>query len=123
MGIETLGGVCTHVIEVGESVPAAKSEVFSTATDDQDQIKIKVCRGPGALTSQNHQVASFQIYGIPPAKRGTPQIEVTFRVSRDGDISVEARDAISKLPAKIRGLVESSANTPLGHLVASINVP
>jgi molecular chaperone DnaK (HSP70) len=108
IGIRTIGGVFTTIIQRDENVPASKSEVFSTAADNQNEIKIHVYRGNRPLARQNTHVGSFQVVSIPPAKAGRPQIEIMFRVSSHGDISVEATDLGTHSAAEIRKISEGA---------------
>jgi molecular chaperone DnaK len=107
IGIETLGGVFTRLIEPGRAVPAESKEVFSTAANNQDAIKISVLRGVAAMARDNHLVATFEIYGIAPAPRGTPQIEVKIGVSAAGDITVAATDLVSGSRKPVRILAKA----------------
>ncbi len=91
IGIETLGGVFAPLVSQGTAVPCSVSEVFSTAADNQSEIIVKPYRGTARLVADCHPLGQFQVVGLPPAPRGTPQIEVTFAV-RDGSILLSARD-------------------------------
>merc|ERR1719233_1841530 len=86
LGIETLGGVFTRLI------PSKKSEVFSTAVDNQSQVGIKVFQGEREMALDNKLLGSFDLVGIPPAPRGRPQIEVTFDIDANGIVNVSAQD-------------------------------
>ncbi|GAB5367207.1 hypothetical protein AAMO2058_001209900 [Amorphochlora amoebiformis] len=92
LGIETMGGVMTTLIQRDSVIPAQKSQVFSTSTDNQPSVKIKVFQGERALTKDNLFLGEFELGGIPPAPRGVPQIEVTFTLDSDGILSVNAQD-------------------------------
>ncbi|MCU1451185.1 MAG: chaperone protein DnaK [Acidimicrobiales bacterium] len=92
LGLETLGGVMTKVIERNTTIPARRTEVFSTAEDHQTAVDIVVLQGERELASDNRQLARFRLEGIPPAPRGVPQIEVTFDVDANGILNVSARD-------------------------------
>jgi molecular chaperone DnaK len=92
LGLETLGGVMTKVIERNTTIPARRTEVFSTAEDNQTAVDIVVLQGERELASDNRQLARFRLEGIPPAPRGVPQIEVTFDVDANGILNVSARD-------------------------------
>jgi molecular chaperone DnaK len=92
LGLETLGGVMTKVIERNTTIPARRTEVFSTAEDNQTAVDIVVLQGERELASDNRQLARFRLEGIRPAPRGVPQIEVTFDVDANGILNVSARD-------------------------------
>jgi molecular chaperone DnaK len=92
LGIETLGGVFTKLIDRNTTIPTRKSEVFSTAADSQTSVEIKVYQGERAMARDNRLLGVFQLVGIPPAPRGIPQIEVTFDIDANGIVSVSARD-------------------------------
>jgi molecular chaperone DnaK len=92
LGLETLGGVMTKVIERNTTIPARRTEVFSTAEDNQTAVDIVVLQGERELAQDNRQLARFRLEGIPPAPRGVPQIEVTFDVDANGILNVSARD-------------------------------
>jgi molecular chaperone DnaK len=92
LGLETLGGVMTKVIERNTTIPARRTEVFSTAEDNQTAVDIVVLQGERELAADNRQLARFRLEGIPPAPRGVPQIEVTFDIDANGILNVAARD-------------------------------
>ena len=92
LGIETLGGVMTKLIERNTTIPTKKSQVFSTAADGQTQVEIKVCQGEREMARDNKLLGQFQLVGIPPAPRGVPQVEVTFDIDANGIVNVSARD-------------------------------
>jgi molecular chaperone DnaK len=92
LGLETLGGVMTKVIERNTTIPARRTEVFSTAEDNQTAVDIVVLQGERELASDNRQLARFRLEGIPSAPRGVPQVEVTFDVDANGILNVSARD-------------------------------
>ncbi len=92
LGIETLGGVFTKLIERNTTVPTRKSEVFSTAADSQTSVEIKVYQGERSMSKDNRLLGVFQLVGIPPAPRGIPQIEVTFDIDANGILHVSAKD-------------------------------
>ena len=92
LGLETLGGVMTKVIERNTTIPARRTEVFSTAEDNQTAVDVVVLQGERELAADNRQLARFRLEGIPPAPRGTPQIEVTFDIDANGILNVSARD-------------------------------
>jgi molecular chaperone DnaK len=100
IGIETLGGVFTPLLTSGVSVPCQKSEVFSTAADNQDQIMIMLFRGNAQMAKDNKRIGHFQIQGIPPARRGIPKIQVSFIVTKS-DIMLDARDLSTGRKMKI----------------------
>jgi molecular chaperone DnaK len=101
LGIETLGGVFTKLIERNTTIPTRKSEVFSTAADNQTSVEIKVYQGERAMSSDNKMLGVFQLVGIPPAPRGIPQVEVTFDIDANGIINVSARDKATNNEQKI----------------------
>jgi molecular chaperone DnaK len=92
LGIETLGGVSTKLIEKNTTIPTKKSQVFSTAEDNQPAVSIKVLQGEREMANDNKMLGNFELVGIPPAPRGTPQIEVTFDIDANGIVSVSAKD-------------------------------
>ncbi|KAF4662715.1 Stress-70 protein, mitochondrial [Perkinsus olseni] len=92
LGIETLGGVFTRLINRNTTIPAKKSQVFSTATDNQTQVGIKVFQGEREMAADNKLLGQFDLVGIPPAPRGVPQIEVTFDIDANGIVNVSAMD-------------------------------
>ena len=92
LGIETLGGVATKLIERNTTIPSSKSEVFSTAADNQPQVEIHVVQGEREMVTDNKSLGRFVLDGIPPAPRGVPQIEVTFNLDANGILNVTAKD-------------------------------
>ena len=92
LGIETLGGVCTKLIERNTTIPTRKSQIFSTASDGQTAVSIHVLQGERGLASQNRTLGNFNLEGIAPAPRGVPQIEVTFDIDANGIVHVSAKD-------------------------------
>ncbi|MEK7567973.1 MAG: molecular chaperone DnaK [Patescibacteria group bacterium] len=102
LGIETLGGVSTHLIEKNTHIPASKSQVFSTAADNQTSVEIHITQGERPLASDNKSLGRFILDGIPPSPRGMPQIEVTFDVDVNGILQVKAKDKASGKEQSIR---------------------
>ncbi len=92
LGIETLGGVSTKLIDKNTTIPTKKSQVFSTAEDNQPAVSIRVLQGEREMASDNKILGNFELIGIPPAPRGTPQIEVTFDIDANGIVNVSAKD-------------------------------
>jgi molecular chaperone DnaK len=92
LGIETLGGVSTRLIEKNTTIPTKKSQVFSTAEDNQPAVSIRVLQGEREMAADNKALGNFELVGIPPAARGVPQIEVTFDIDANGIVSVSAKD-------------------------------
>jgi len=95
LGIETMGGVATKLIEKNTTIPTSKSQVFSTAADNQTQVQIHIVQGERAMATDNKSLGQFILDGIPPAPRGMPQIEVTFDIDANGILSVTAKDKAS----------------------------
>ena len=92
LGIETLGGVCTKLIERNTTIPTKKSQVFSTAADNQTSVEVNVLQGEREMAAYNKSLGRFQLDGIAPARRGVPQIEVTFDIAANGIVNVSAKD-------------------------------
>ena len=92
LGIETKGGVSTKLIERNTTIPTRKSEIFSTAEDNQPSVEVHVLQGEREMAAYNKSLGKFQLTGIPPAPRGMPQIEVAFDIDADGILSVSAKD-------------------------------
>ena len=108
LGIETLGGVMTKLINSNTTIPVSKSQVFSTAMDNQPSVEIKVLQGERPMAKDNKQLGLFHLDGIAPAPRGIPQIEVTFDIDADGILNVSAKDKATGKEQKIR--LEASSN-------------
>ena len=107
LGIETLGGVCTKLIERNTTIPTKKSEVFSTAADNQTQVEIHILQGERQMAVDNKSLGRFILDGLPPAPRGIPQIEVTFDIDANGILSVSAKDKATSKEQSIR--IEASS--------------
>ena len=107
LGIETLGGVFTKLIEANTTIPTRKSEVFSTASDNQPSVEINVCQGERPMARDNKSIGRFHLDGIPAAPRGVPQIEVTFDIDANGILNVSAKDKGTGKEQKIR--IEASS--------------
>jgi molecular chaperone DnaK len=102
LGIETLGGVFTRIIDRNTTIPTKKSQVFSTAEDSQSAVTIRVFQGERELAAQNKMLGQFDLVGIPPAPRGVPQIEVTFDIDANGIVNVQAKDKATGKEQQIR---------------------
>ena len=107
LGIETLGGVSTPLIEANSTIPAKKSQIFSTAADSQPSVEIHVLQGERSMAVDNKSLGRFHLDGIPPAPRGTPQIEVTFDIDANGILNVSASDKATGKEQSIR--IEASS--------------
>jgi molecular chaperone DnaK len=107
LGIETLGGVATKLIEKNTTIPSSKSQVFSTAADNQTSVEIHITQGERPMASDNKSLGRFILDGIPPAPRGVPQVEVTFDVDANGILNVTAKDKASGKTQSIR--IEASS--------------
>ncbi|MGD2268808.1 MAG: molecular chaperone DnaK [Desulfobacterales bacterium] len=102
LGIETLGGVMTKLIEKNTTIPTKKSEIFSTAEDNQTSVSVHVLQGEREMAADNKTLGRFELMGIPPAPRGLPQIEVTFDIDANGIVEVSAKDSASGRAQSIR---------------------
>ena len=102
LGIETLGGVFTKLIEANTTIPTKKTEVFTTAADNQTSVEIHVLQGERQLAKDNKTIGKFHLDGIPPAPRGVPQIEVTFDIDANGILNVSAKDKATGKTQSIR---------------------
>ena len=107
LGIETMGGVCTKLIEANTTIPCKKSETFSTAADNQTEVTIHVLQGERPMAAQNKSIGQFNLTGIAPARRGIPQIEVTFDIDANGILKVSAKDKATGKEQAIR--IEASS--------------
>jgi molecular chaperone DnaK len=101
LGIETLGGVTTHLIERNTTIPTRKSQIFTTAADNQTSVEVNVLQGERPMSKDNISLGRFTLVGIPPAPRGIPQIEVTFDIDANGIIHVSAKDLATKKEQRI----------------------
>ena len=115
LGIETMGGVMTKLIDANTTIPCKKSEVFSTAADNQTEVTIHVLQGERPMANQNKSIGQFNLTGITPARRGVPQIEVTFDIDANGILKVSAKDKATGKEQSIRieassGLSEDEIN-------------
>jgi molecular chaperone DnaK len=107
LGIETLGGVFTKLVERNTTIPTSKSQVFSTAADNQPSVDIVVYQGEREMAVSNRKLGNFQLNDIPPSQRGVPQIEVSFDIDADGIVSVKASD---KGTGKVQSIVIKDAS-------------
>merc|ERR1712039_413336 len=111
LGIETLGGVFTVLIPRNTTIPHKKAEVFSTATDNQTSVEVHVLQGERDMAVNNRTLGRFQLEGIPPASRGTPQIEVAFDIDANGIVNVSAKDRGTNKEQKITITTGSTLTT------------
>jgi molecular chaperone DnaK len=102
LGIETMGGVFTKLIDANTTIPTKKSEIFSTASDNQPSVEVNVLQGERAMANDNRSLGRFHLDGIPPAPRGVPQVEVTFDIDANGILHVSAKDKTTNKEQSIR---------------------
>ncbi len=119
LGIETLGGVMTHLIQRNTTIPTRKTEVFSTAEDNQTTVEIHVLQGEREMAMYNKTIGKFQLTGIPPAPRGVPQVEVTFDIDANGILNVSAKDRATNKEQKIR--IEASSGISEQEIERMVN--
>jgi len=119
LGIETLGGVFTKLIEKNTTIPTRKSEVFSTAADNQTSVEIHVLQGEREMATHNKTIGRFHLDGIPPAPRGIPQIEVTFDIDANGILNVSAKDKATGKEQSIR--IEASSGLTKDEIDKMVN--
>src|SRR5678815_5665878 len=126
LGIETLGGVTTALINRNTTIPTRKSEIFSTATDNQTSVEVHVLQGERQMARDNRTLGRFQLVGLPPAPRGVPQIEVAFDIDANGIVNVSAKDVATGKEQKItiagssglsKGDVDRMVNDAEAHAV------
>ena len=111
LGIETKGGVMTKLIERNTTIPSRKSEIFSTAEDNQPSVEIHVLQGEREMASYNKSLGKFQLTGIPPAPRGMPQIEVAFDIDANGILSVAPRISAPARSRRSRSRADRGSTT------------
>ena len=105
LGVEVQGGICNRMIERNTTIPTKKSQIYSTAQDNQPAVTIHILQGEREMASDNKSLGQFNLDGIPPAPRGVPQIEVTFDINADGIINVSAKDLATNKEQKIIGAI------------------
>jgi molecular chaperone DnaK len=110
LGVETLGGVMTTLIERNTTIPVKRSEIFSTAEDNQTAVDVHVMQGERSLAADNMSLGRFRLEGIPPAARGVPQVEVTFDIDANGILNVGARDKASGREQKVTITASTNLN-------------
>ena len=124
LGIETLGGVTTKLIERNTTIPTKKSETFSTASDNQTSVEIRVLQGEREMARDNKPIGVFHLVGIPPAPRGVPQVEVTFDIDANGILNVSAKDLGTGKEQKITITASSGlAKDEIDRMVKDASVP
>jgi molecular chaperone DnaK len=119
LGVETLGGVMTTLIERNTTIPIKKSEVFSTADDNQTAVDVHVLQGERPMAADNMSLGRFRLEGIPPAQRGIPQVEVTFDIDANGILNVAARDKATGKEQKVT--ITASTNLSKGEIERMVN--
>ncbi len=119
LGIETLGGVATKLIEKNTTIPTKRSEIFSTAADNQSSVEIHILQGEREMASGNKSIGKFHLDGIPPAPRGIPQIEVTFDIDANGILNVSAKDKATSKEQSIR--IEASSGLTEEEIEQMVN--
>ena len=107
LGIETMGGVCTKIINKNTTIPTSKSQVFSTAADNQTSVEIHILQGEREMSADNKTLGRFILDGIPPSPRGMPQVEVTFDIDVNGILNVKAKDKATNKEQSVR--IEASS--------------
>ena len=107
LGIETMGGVCTKIINKNTTIPTSKSQVFSTAADNQTSVEIHILQGEREMSADNKTLGRFILDGIPPSPRGLPQVEVTFDIDVNGILNVKAKDKTTNKEQSVR--IEASS--------------
>jgi len=112
LGIETAGGVMSVIVPHNTGIPCSREEIFSTASDNQPGVEIKIFEGNRSMTAQNHLLGTFHLTGIPPAPRGVPKITVTFNVNANGILEVTAKDTASNSSKTIQVTNDSNRLTP-----------
>jgi len=114
LGVETMGGIMTRIIERNTTIPVRRSEIFSTAEDNQPAVDIHVLQGEREMARDNRSLGQFKLEGIPPAPRGIPQIEVTFDIDANGILTVTAKDKTSGKEQQVT--ISGSSNLDKGEI-------